>query len=101
MGDKNEDYKLLISFVDNYNIQKRGGVGVIGIKTSKRNGNVVGAVNVTENDQIIMVSDKGQIIRVNINQIRIAGRATQGVSVFKIPDTDKIVSVSRIKDILN
>ena len=38
-----------------------------------------------ENDQIILVSDKGQIIRININQVRIAGRSTQGVSIFKIP----------------
>ena len=49
-----------------------------------------------ENDQIIMVSDKGQIIRVNINQIRIAGRSTQGVSIFKIPEGDKTVYVSRV-----
>ena len=46
-----------------------------------------------------MVSDKGQIIRVNVNQIRIAGRSTKGVSIFKIPDSDKIVSVSRIRDL--
>ena len=54
---------------------------------------------IKENDQIIMVSDKGQIIRVNINQIRIAGRSTQGVSIFKIPDSDRIVNVSRVQDL--
>ena len=48
-----------------------------------------------------MVSDKGQIIRVNINQIRIAGRSTQGVSIFKIPVEDKIVYVSRVQDLEN
>ena len=48
-----------------------------------------------------MVSDKGQIIRVSMNQIRIAGRATQGVSIFKIPDGDKIVYVSRVEDLNN
>mgnify|MGYP006136655319 FL=1 len=52
-----------------------------------------------EKDQIILVSDKGQIIRVNIGQVRIAGRSTQGVSIFKIPDTDKIVNVSRVQEI--
>ena len=46
-----------------------------------------------------MVSDKGQIIRINVNQIRIAGRSTQGVSIFKIPDGDKIVYVSRVEDL--
>ena len=50
---------------------------------------------------IILASDKGQIIRVNINQIRIAGRTTQGVSIFKIPEGDKIVYVSRVKDLEN
>ena len=45
------------------------------------------------------MSDKGQIIRVNINQVRIAGRSTQGVSIFKIPDKDKIVNVSRVQEI--
>ena len=56
-------------------------------------------LNQDEKDQIIMVSDKGQVIRVNINQIRIAGRTTQGVSLFKIPEGDKIVYVSRVEDL--
>ena len=45
-----------------------------------------------------MVSDKGQIIRVSVQQIRIAGRSTQGVSIFKIPNDSKIVSVSRVAE---
>ena len=52
---------------------------------------------VDSNDQIILVSDKGQIIRVAVDQIRIAGRTTQGVSIFKIPRGDKIVSITRLK----
>ena len=48
---------------------------------------------VKDNDQLILVSDKGQIIRVNIHQIRIAGRTTQGVSIFKIQEENQIVSV--------
>ena len=47
------------------------------------------------------MSDKGQIIRVNVKQIRIARRSTKGVSIFKIPQSDKIVSVSRIQEIEN
>ena len=46
-----------------------------------------------------MVSDKGQIIRVSINQIRIAGRSTQGVSIFKIPKEDNIVSITRVNEL--
>ena len=82
-----------------YRISNRGGKGITGILTSDKNGKVIDCFVVNENDQIILVTDKGQIIRVNIHQIRIAGRSTKGVSVFKIPDTDSIVSVSRIQEL--
>ena len=64
-----------------------------------KNGEVIDCFVVNEDDQIILVTDKGQIIRVNVKQIRIAGRSTKGVSVFKIPNADSIVSVSRIQEI--
>ena len=86
-----------ISSAYTYKINKnRVGKGTIGIKISPKTGKVVGSFIVKENDNIILVSDKGQIIRVNINQIRIVGRTTQGVSIFKIPEGDKIVYVSRV-----
>ncbi len=84
-----------------YRISNRGGKGITGISTTSKNGKVIDCFVVKENDQIIMVSDKGQIIRVNIKQVRIAGRSTQGVSIFKIPDTDKIVNVSRVQELEN
>ena len=82
-----------------YRISNRGGKGITGILTTPKNGKVIDCFVVSESDQIILVSDKGQIIRVNVNQVRIAGRSTQGVSVFKIPDTDKIVNISRVNEI--
>ncbi len=82
-----------------YRISNRGGKGIAGILTSEKNGEVIDCFVVNDNDQIILVTDKGQIIRVNINQIRIAGRSTRGVNVFKIPDSDSIVSVSRIQEL--
>ena len=82
-----------------YRISSRGGKGITGIKTTSKNGKVVDSFIVNDDDQIILVSDKGQIIRVAVNQIRIAGRSTQGVSIFKIPKEDKIVSISRVLDI--
>ena len=82
-----------------YRISNRGGKGITGILTSEKNGEVIDCFVVSDNDQIILVTDKGQIIRVNINQIRIAGRSTRGVSVFKIPESDSIVSVSRIQEL--
>ena len=104
---KNEEFLLFIttkgfgkrSSAYEYKISNRGGKGITGILTTSKNGKVIDAFIVNENDQIILVSDKGQIIRININQIRIAGRATQGVSIFKIPDTDKIVNVSRLLEV--
>jgi len=81
-----------------YRISNRGGKGITGILTTPKNGKVIDTFVVQENDQIILVSDKGQIIRININQVRIAGRSTQGVSIFKIPAEDKIVNVSRVLD---
>ena len=83
-----------------YRISNRGGKGITGILTSDKNGKVLDSFVVNEDDQIILVTDKGQIIRVNVNQIRIAGRSTKGVSVFKIPESDSIVSVSRIQEIV-
>ena len=83
-----------------YRISNRGGKGITGILTTQKNGNVIDCFVVNQRDQIILVSDKGQIIRVTVNQIRIAGRATKGVSIFRIPQSDEIVSVSRIQEII-
>jgi len=106
---KNEEFLLTISTngygkrssAYEYRISNRGGKGITGILTTPKNGKVIDCFVINEKDQIIMVSDKGQIIRLNVNQIRIAGRSTQGVSLFKIPVTDKIVYVSRVQDIDN
>jgi DNA gyrase subunit A len=80
--------------VENYNTQKRGGVGVIGIKTSKRNGHVVGAVNVNENDQIIMITNKGKTIKIAVSDMPIIGRNTQGVRLQVLQDDEKLVAIS-------
>ena len=101
---KNEEFLLSVttkgygkrSSAYQYRISSRGGKGITGILTTAKNGKVIDCFVVKDNDQLILVSDKGQIIRVNINQIRIAGRTTQGVSIFKIPKENEIVSVSRI-----
>ena len=104
--NKNEEFLLAItskgfgkrSSAYEYRISNRDGKGITGILTTNKNGKVVDSFIVDDNDQIILVSDKGQIIRVNVNQIRIAGRSTKGVSIFKIPESDRIVSVSRIQE---
>ena len=106
---KNEEFLLAISSKGfgkrssayEYRISNRGGKGITGILTTPKNGKVIDCFVINENDQMIMVSDQGQIIRVNVKQIRIAGRSTQGVSIFKIPEGDKIVYVSRVEELYN
>ncbi len=80
--------------IDNYNVQKRGGVGVISIKTTKRNGKVVGAVNVTTDDNIIMITNRGKTIKISVNDMPIINRNTQGVRVQVLQADEKVVAVS-------
>ncbi len=80
--------------IDNYNVQKRGGVGVISIKTTKRNGKVVGAVNVSTDDNIIMITNRGKTIKISVNDMPIINRNTQGVRVQVLQDDEKVVAVS-------
>ena len=104
---KNEEFILSVtsngfgkrSSAYEYRISSRGGKGIIGIRTTSKNGKVIDSFIINDDDQIILVSDKGKIIRVSVNQIRIAGRSTQGVSIFKIPKENKIVSVSRVMEL--
>jgi len=79
-----------------YRVTKRGGQGVVSIATSKRNGNVVGAFAVEPEDQAMMITDAGKLIRIPVGDIRIAGRATQGVTLFDTADNEKVVSVAHL-----
>ncbi|WP_429913140.1 DNA gyrase subunit A [Govanella unica] len=81
-----------------YRITGRGGQGIINIETSERNGPVVGAFPVTDQDQIMMVTDQGRLIRVPVHDIRIAGRQTQGVTLFRVDDNEHVVSIAHLAD---
>jgi DNA gyrase subunit A len=81
-----------------YRVAGRGGQGLANIEVTKKNGNVVASFPVKDSDQIIMVTDGGQIIRCPVDDIRIAGRKTQGVTVFKVSEGGKVVSVSRLSE---
>ncbi len=81
-----------------YRVTGRGGSGIINIETSERNGEVVAAFPIEEHDQLMMVTDNGRLIRVPVHDVRIAGRNTQGVTLFKVGDDEKIVSVDRIHE---
>ena len=78
-----------------YRLTNRGGVGITNIITSKRNGNVVASFPVDENDQIMLITDQGTLIRTALDLVRITGRNTQGVTLIKTKD-EHVVSVARI-----
>jgi DNA gyrase subunit A len=82
-----------------YRTSGRGGKGIIAIITSKRNGRVVASFPVEDSDQIMLVTDGGQLIRTPVEGIRVAGRNTQGVTIFRTREDEKVVSVERIEDI--
>jgi len=85
------------SFYD-YRVTNRGGKGIIGIDTSSRNGNVAASFPVNEGDEVILSTDKGKMIRCEVKGIRIAGRNTQGVRIFKLSGDEKVVSAMKIED---
>jgi DNA gyrase subunit A len=76
----------------------RGGMGVRNIDITKKNGDVVDSFPVVASDEVVLVTDGGQLIRCPINKVRIAGRSTQGVTLFKVAKGEKVVSVSRITE---
>ncbi len=88
------------SFYD-YRVTNRGGKGIIGIVASSRNGNVAASFPVDEGDEIILSTDKGKVIRCAVKEIRIAGRNTQGVRIFKLSGEEKVVSAIKIEDNFN
>ncbi|MEK7805830.1 MAG: DNA gyrase subunit A [Planctomycetota bacterium] len=79
-----------------YPAHHRGGQGVINIKTTERNGQVVALIDVRDTDELIMITAKGMVIRTPINTIRAIGRNTQGVKLFDVEEGDKLVSVARV-----
>ena len=84
--------------LDEYRAQARGGSGVISIKTSERNGQVVGAIQVTDEDEMMLISDKGTLVRARALDVSIIGRNTQGVTLINIADDEALVSVAKIAE---
>lgn len=81
---------------DEYRVQTRGGYGVINIRTTDRNGKVVGMMSVRDNDEMVLITQNGKIVRIGVSDIRTIGRATQGVRIISLRKGDKLVSIARI-----
>jgi DNA gyrase subunit A len=84
-----------------YRVTGRGGKGITAMTVNDRNGDLVASFPVEETDQIMLMTDGGQLIRCPVNDIRIAGRSTQGVTVFRTAEDETVVSVSRISEDVN
>ncbi|PWQ99085.1 DNA gyrase subunit A [Leucothrix pacifica] len=82
--------------VDQFSVQKRGGMGVIAIQTSERNGNAVGAVQVDDEDEIMLISDGGTLVRTAVKDVSVTGRNTQGVTLIKLGKGELLTQVERI-----
>jgi DNA gyrase subunit A len=84
--------------MDEYRLQSRGGKGIITMKTTDKTGRVVGGQQVTEDDQLMLISNKGKIIRMRIKDIRIIGRNTQGVRLIELEEGERVVSLARLAE---
>jgi DNA gyrase subunit A len=82
--------------VEEYRLQGRGGQGLIDIRTTERNGRVVNLLAVTDDDEVMMITKQGQIVRTRAGDISVIGRATQGVRCIGLNEGDALVSVARI-----
>ena len=83
---------------EEYRLTNRGGLGVINIKTTERNGDVIASLEVVDGDEIIMISEKGLTIRSGIEELRAISRATQGVRLIHLRPGDRLTSVARIEE---
>lgn len=84
------------TFIDEYPLQKRGGKGVLTYRVTDRTGNVIGTKIVVDEDDVMLISLAGIIIRMNASEISILGRATQGVTLMRIDEDNKVVSLAKI-----
>ncbi|PKH64085.1 DNA gyrase subunit A [Psychrobacter sp. 4Dc] len=85
------------TFIDEFNTQNRGGGGVIAIKTSERNGVLVRATKVDATDDIILISDKGTLVRTPVEHVASSGRNTQGVTLIRLSKDEKLVAMARVE----
>jgi len=106
-SDESESYEILTATqngygkrtkVADYPAKGRGGMGVIDIKTSERNGPVIGAVRVGQDDQIMLITDAGTLVRTSVSEISSLGRNTQGVRLIRLTGGEKLVEMAAIDE---
>ena len=85
--------------IGQFPIKGRGGMGVISIRASERNGEQVGAVRVDEDDEIMLITDGGTLVRTPVDDISVQGRNTQGVRLIRVGSGQRLVGLARIEAI--
>jgi DNA gyrase subunit A len=86
------------SAMGDYRLQTRGGKGIITMRTTEKTGTVAGVLMVTDEDQVILVTDRGKVIRIRMGEIRVIGRNTQGVRLIDLEDEERVSSVARLAE---
>jgi DNA gyrase subunit A len=81
---------------DDYRRQSRGGKGIITMKTGEKTGNVVGALTVTDKDELMLITTKGQMVRTRVKEIRVVGRNTMGVKLMDLRDSEKLQAIAPV-----
>ncbi len=85
--------------LEEYPAKSRATKGVVSIKVSERNGKVIGAVQVEENDEMMMITDNGTLVRTRVNEVSVIGRNTQGVRLIKTAENEHVVALQRIDEV--
>ncbi len=83
---------------EEFPVYGRGGQGVIGMQTSDRNGRLVGATQVADGDEIMLISDRGTLVRTRVDEVSVLGRNTQGVRLIKLKQDEKLVGLERVQE---
>jgi len=84
--------------LEDYRLQKRGGQGVITIRTTGRNGPVIGVAQVLEDDEVMLITDGGKVLRCRVSGISTMGRVTQGVTLMDLDAAERLVAVARLAE---
>jgi DNA gyrase subunit A len=84
--------------LEDYRVQNRGGMGIITIRTSERNGEVIGIAQVVDDDQVMLITNAGKVLRCRVATISTMGRATQGVRLMELNEEEALVAMARLAE---
>jgi DNA gyrase subunit A len=84
--------------VEDYRLQSRGGKGIITVKTTARNGKLAGTQQITDQDEVMLITDRGKIIRLRCSEIRLSSRNTQGVKLIELEAGERVMAVARLAE---